>query len=477
MASPNALNPVDLIHSSITSMPLPSQTHPIQPPNPSTALVPQAHPSLPPPPEMQSLMDKTAIKTVDSQNAFEFERLLRHKQASNPQFAFLFRGHPWNHYYEWKKVTLEQQLQIQQNKSKNSTKTSSTITPTDHNTLNNTKSDHNPNTINIDGLHKILSGLNGSNHSINSASKWIINHKDTPQQVCDELKAYFTHHLCNTNSHKDPNIFDKKLYILFMINDVLHQAIKQRVSIDQIDPLSLHLSSILLYILPNAHNGYSTPQQQKVMSLVTLWSERSIFPMQLIAQLKDTMINDNTTALPSTQPQTPGAYMYPTPFMNAPVAPPPLSYYLPHAQVPPHSAPLVLPHPAPFNIAAHGSNLQIPKNTLHLSIGYVTKIALDLRRTGGGGTYVPLPMDKVPMNKPSKNKDSSSNGSNQSKFKHALDEYWRELCLIDPRRKKHRSSKRSKESKSRRRRRYDSRSRSRSVSRSRSRSRSTSSSF
>eukprot|EP01083_Nonionella_stella_P291995 993369_1 len=71
---------------------------------------------MPPPPDMQSLMDKTANKTVQSQNASEFEELIRRKQASNPQFAFLFSSHPWNHYYEWKKVTLEQQLQIKQNK-------------------------------------------------------------------------------------------------------------------------------------------------------------------------------------------------------------------------------------------------------------------------------------------------------------------------------------------------------------------------
>ena len=111
----------------------PHGTLPLPPP-PTTG----PHPSMPPPPEMQSLMDKTAQKTVQSQNAFEFEELIRRKQASNPQFAFLFRGHPWNHYYEWKKVTL---LQLQNNKNNNVNKkhvsTESTDTKSNDNLNNN----------------------------------------------------------------------------------------------------------------------------------------------------------------------------------------------------------------------------------------------------------------------------------------------------------------------------------------------------
>ena len=121
----------------------PHGTLPLPPPPPTGH-----HQSMPPPPEMQSLMDKTAQKTVQSQNAFEFEELIRRKQASNPQFAFLFRGHPWNHYYEWKKVTLQQ---MQNNKNNNNihkkhVPTESTDAKSTDNSNNNEQTD---NSINV----------------------------------------------------------------------------------------------------------------------------------------------------------------------------------------------------------------------------------------------------------------------------------------------------------------------------------------
>ena len=104
------------------------------------------HQSIPPPPDMQSLMDKTAQKTVQSQNAFEFEELIRRKQASNPQFAFLFRGHPWNHYYEWKKVTLQQ---IQQNNNNNNNNINDTSKPSTSDKKENNKTDPSTDDSNI----------------------------------------------------------------------------------------------------------------------------------------------------------------------------------------------------------------------------------------------------------------------------------------------------------------------------------------
>ena len=95
----------------------------------------------------------------------------------------------------------------------------------------------------IDEFEKILSELNGSNHSINSACQWIMDNKQYAKQVCLKLKSYYDQNFLS---------FDKKLHILFMINDVLHQAVKTRLTIEQIDPVSNHLSQILLSILPNS---------------------------------------------------------------------------------------------------------------------------------------------------------------------------------------------------------------------------------
>ena len=134
---------------------------------------------------------------------------------------------------------------------------------------------------------------------------------------------------------------------------------------------------------------------------------------------------------------------------------------------------MVLPHSVatPFGMGPRMQTMpQLPQNTMHLSIGDVIKLALDLRRTGGGGTYVPLPMDKVPTES-IVDKESDQKLRERPQFKRALEEYFKELALIDPARKSSKSSKRLRRSRRRR-----SRSRSRSSSRSRSRSRSRSSS-
>merc|ERR1712113_235034 len=109
---------------------------------------------------------------------------------------------------------------------------------------------------------------------------------------------------------------------------------------------------------------------------------------------------------------------------------------------------------------------KLPTNTLDLPIGDIIKAALEQRRTGGGGIYVPLPYNKLPEKEPDTSKDKEIWA--QPQFKQAFDEYLRELELIDPKRKKSRGSKRRERSERRRKRRRDSRSRSNSRSRSRS---------
>merc|ERR1712150_238417 len=135
----------------------------------------------------------------------------------------------------------------------------------------------------------------------------------------------------------------------------------------------------------------------------------------------------------------------------------------------PWAPPGMLMPPAPFAIPRIKTLPKLPTNTLNLSIGDVVKAALEMRRTGGGGTYVPLPYDKLPDPEVDTSKDKETWA--QPQFKQALEEYFRELELIDPKRKRSSSRSRKRErSEIRRKRRRDSRSRSRSKSRSRSRS-------
>merc|ERR1712048_682815 len=102
---------------------------------------------------------------------------------------------------------------------------------------------------------------------------------------------------------------------------------------------------------------------------------------------------------------------------------------------------------------------KLPTSTLDLPIGDVIKAALEMRRTGGGGIYVPLPYNKLPDKEVDTSKDKDIWA--QPQFKQAFEEYLTELELIDPkRRKKDSRSRRRERSDRRRRRRRDSGSRS-----------------
>eukprot|EP01083_Nonionella_stella_P197907 727179_1 len=160
------------------------------------------------------------------------------------------------------------------------------------------------------------------------------------------------------------------------------------------------------------------------MSLLNLWSERSIFNIQLTKKLKDSMIGNCLQPINQAHqwpPHPPHSYPYPTP--------------------------IVLQHPSPSPFITQTQLHQplnklnkLNKNTLHLSIGKIAKLALELRRTGGGGTYVPLPIDKIHIN------NTNNITQNDNKFKRAYDQYMKELCLIDHTRKVNikNTSKRSK---------------------------------
>merc|ERR1711971_816887 len=133
--------------------------------------------------------------------------------------------------------------------------------------------------MNIGEFTKILSELNGSNASINNACKWMMQHNtaSNAKTICDAIRAYFV---------QQTHSFDKKLFVLFMINDVLHQCVKM-------DTLSLCLSDILISdLLPISFLNYSPQQQQKVNFLLNLWTERQIFSADLLHKLRQAMIGN-----------------------------------------------------------------------------------------------------------------------------------------------------------------------------------------
>lgn len=250
------------------------------------------------------------------------------------------------------------------------------------------------------GLEDSLKRVEGHKESIKTCCGDMMKLKDAPMAVARIV-------LKNIQATGAKG-FDKKLFICYVINDVLHEAMRDRPKPAQLDPLSIAFAHVLPGILRCLYHGYRPEQQQKVNSLLGLWNERLIFPVDLVNYLGNQMLQQPQQLPPMQEPRGP------------------------------------------------------PKSCLHLSAGYVCDLVL-ARKRAGVASYTSLPLAELPLYMPERLPKTPS---------YILDKYEDfdiDLENIDPKRRGKRSRS-STESSSSRSRSHDHRRKSRSRSRSRSRS-------
>ena len=235
-------------------------------------------------PDTKIMIDKVATRMA-SENGIEFEKLMKERQQSDPKFSFLFPNNKWHDYYEWKKQEIKRTSLLTSNE--------------------------------IQQLDQILSSLDGSRDCIKNGCFWILQHKKAISQVCNKIQDFMIKSIPN-------NDFNKRLFICYVINDVLHEVMSDRpqtsnddidmktssnsktdlsntntnrnrntnTNDESLDLVSVSLFSMLLQILPNCYqNSQNTGNQSKLESLLQLWQNRKIFSSDRTTKLRNAMIN------------------------------------------------------------------------------------------------------------------------------------------------------------------------------------------
>eukprot|EP00494_Astrolonche_serrata_P024790 UN25050 len=207
-------------------------------------------------------------------------------------------------------------------------------------------------------LKKHVSNLNGTKDSIKTMSQWFMSKRG--------ISAGLMKLLVKEVETIDFNNFGKKLHICYVLNDVLHEAMKMRESksympnfakensqLHALDPVSIAILHSMPVILKSSFQGYSPHDQEKMHALLTLWCDRQIFQQEHINYIGNCMMTPIN--------MNPGEWSWPqTGGWNG---------WLP---------------PVP------------PANLLHLSPGFVVDIVLNLLRNEDFPKYTPIPINLVP---------------------------------------------------------------------------------
>ena len=208
----------------------------------------------------KQLIDKVAERVCD-ENGMEFEVLMKERQKTDAKFAFLFPNNKHNDYYERKKQEIEkrQQLSIAE----------------------------------ISQFNQILVTLDGSRDCIKNGCFWILQHKTQIKSIC-KLIDTFIHNLPQKE-------FNTRLYVCYVINDVLHEVMGDRPnnnsndsnntknSDDKLDAVSLGIYKMLLRILCNCYQNGNANDRSRLDSLLQLWQDRNIFSLQMTSNLQKSM--------------------------------------------------------------------------------------------------------------------------------------------------------------------------------------------
>jgi len=337
--------------------------------------------------DMKNRIDKTLEALSSSPNPTEFEIHLRQKQGENVDFNFLQPEGTGNDYFEGRKA----EMGILNNAVQNHTQAPPCFPPLMQDTRPMELSEK-------EELKKHILDICGTKDSIKGFSQWIILKKSAICAVMQEIT--------NGVHNIDFNNFSNKLHICYVLNDALHESMKMRNAIDNLDAISNGILHHLPAILVSSFQGYSPADQDKMHNLLTLWSQRQIFTQEQINFIGNAML---------TAPATP------------------------------------VPYPARFGGGWGGGwgdegwfpPPVPPSNLLHLSPGFVVDIVLNLLRDPEYVPYTPLPLSHVPPCMP----DIVPKTANYILDK--FDDFERAMEAVDSRHRSRRHSRSSSRSRSR----------------------------
>jgi len=151
----------------------------------------------------------------------------------------------------------------------------------------------------LDGL---LNDLNGSRDSIRAGKDWCLVNRSHAPSIVMAMR-----YKCEQTTDGD-----KKLFIIYLINDILHHSQKDRMQISALDDFAVAYDPQLKYIFRAAHTGNTTSNQERIVKVLHLWADREIYDGVVTNRVESTMKS----------PPTPPPIPPPAP-ISAPVNPTP----------------------------------------------------------------------------------------------------------------------------------------------------------
>jgi hypothetical protein len=250
--------------------------------------------------EDQKIIDKFTEYLV--RNGPDFEAKLREKEKNNPKFAFLFGGEN-SDYFLWKKSFLQSlhlpsaSSQEQQHPFFPSPTPQYQYPPHSYEkpppipypTANAFPVDPYssqpflqvyPNNPEEQELVHLLEQLSGSTESIKEGKNWILQRPQMASDISLLLRS-------RMQFLTDPQ---KRIHLLYLINDVLYHAMKAKENSSEMDEFT---KAMLPHLGPTLQVAYQAdPSEQnrdKIAKVVSLWGKRNIFDDQTVAHLEKAM--------------------------------------------------------------------------------------------------------------------------------------------------------------------------------------------
>jgi RNA recognition motif-containing protein len=265
--------------------PAPPRDRPMQAPSmPSPVSAPPPR-QVPPPadPAMKTVIDKMADYV--SRNGSAFEKLMRERERNNPKLQFIFEGHEFNPYYEWKLASLLGHAEPEGGAG------GASHAPPQADSYQDQMPEAPSGPLSPQEriqLGALLEALDGTKDPIKAGKDWIFQHWAQAGPIADELRV-------QVERFRD---WDKKLLTLYLVNDVLHHALAQRTDVSSVDAVSEAFKLPAVFMFRAAYHGQPPEKQQKILQLLRLWESRNIYGAVTIQRMEQAIVSPTAPAEP-----------------------------------------------------------------------------------------------------------------------------------------------------------------------------------
>ncbi|KAH8710355.1 hypothetical protein HC256_007196 [Beauveria bassiana] len=216
----------------------------------------------------------------------------------------------------------------------------------------------------VDALFPLLDAAIAqcSRHNVQSCKDWIMTNVASSTARCANLAKYLAalSRGFSTDSAPRPSLKRKRMHILYILSDALHHAARMNNRVCA-DAWAAHLVTL---VAAAASFDKCPKHKAKLDTLISLWSEKQYFAVDLLSQLRDAVSKNGNVSAPASQadaaPQTASFKLakdtpYMLPYSHGDTSTPwydlPVGTWLPHLT--PNSArPMVPDRIRPIQLAA-----------------------------------------------------------------------------------------------------------------------------